>query len=90
MLHNVDLTQVRTVVEFPVPESVTQVQQFLDTIIVLWPSLLVYSPQAHKERLKECQKAFEALKCKITQAPVLVYPDISKQFILETDSVEKV
>ena len=35
---------------------------------------------------KECQLAFEALKQKLIQAPVLVYPDFEQKFILETDA----
>ena len=35
---------------------------------------------------KECQQEFDALKLVLTTAPVLVYPDYSKPFILETDA----
>lgn len=34
----------------------------------------------------ECEESFEALKAKLTSAPVLAYADFSRPFILETDA----
>lgn len=34
----------------------------------------------------ECEESFEALKIKLTSAPVLAYADFSRPFILETDA----
>ena len=34
----------------------------------------------------ECQVAFDELKKRFTEEPVLIHPDITKQFILETDA----
>ena len=36
--------------------------------------------------MSEHQKAFNALKVALTIAPVLGYPDFSKEFILEADA----
>ena len=35
---------------------------------------------------KECQEGFDALKCALTTAPVLAYPDYTQPFILETNA----
>ena len=34
----------------------------------------------------DCQRAFDALKCLLTEASLLVFPDFSKDFQLETDA----
>ena len=38
---------------------------------------------------KECQEGFDALKCALTTAPVLAYPDYTQPFILATDATLK-
>ena len=35
---------------------------------------------------EDCQEAFEALKGKLTKAPILAHPDLSRPFILDTDT----
>ena len=35
---------------------------------------------------KECQEAFDSLKSKLTQAPILSFPNFSELFILDTDA----
>ena len=35
---------------------------------------------------EECQVAFEKLKKYLTEAPILAYPDFTKDFILDTDA----
>ncbi|CAG8836831.1 21343_t:CDS:2, partial [Racocetra persica] len=40
------------------------------------------------ERWKLFETAFQALKEKLTTAPVLVYPNFSQEFLLFTDALE--
>ena len=35
---------------------------------------------------EQCQTAFDALKCKLVSAPILVYPEFDKPFLLYTDA----
>lgn len=44
------------------------------------PNIVVWSP--------ECDKAFQALKTRLCSAPVLISPDFSKEFVLQTDTSE--
>ncbi|KAK3083081.1 hypothetical protein FSP39_013432 [Pinctada imbricata] len=37
---------------------------------------------------KECQEAFNSLKFKLTNSPILAYPDFREPFILDTDASE--
>ncbi len=34
----------------------------------------------------DCQEAFDSLKSKLTEAPILSYPNFSEPFILDTDA----
>jgi hypothetical protein len=36
--------------------------------------------------MRECQDAFEFLKQRLTNAPILTHPDFSRDFILDTDA----
>ena len=36
--------------------------------------------------MEDCQVAFEGLKAKLTEAPILVYPNFDEDFVLETDA----
>ena len=92
--------QVKAVVEFPVPESVTNVRQFLGLTSyyrrfiahfakVAAPLHVLTRKEAVFNWSPECQEAFEALKAAITQSPVLVYPNFEVDFVLETDACGK-
>ena len=38
---------------------------------------------------EECQQAFESLKQKLVQAPILAYPNFERDFVLEMDASVK-
>ena len=88
--------QVSTIQDYPAPESVSQVCQFLGMTSYYRQFIDGFATIAsplHSLTKKnstfiwttECQNAFESLKEKLTCTPVLVYPDFSKTFMLETD-----
>ncbi|CAG2245678.1 unnamed protein product [Mytilus edulis] len=49
-----------------------------------WKSALVYVDDILI--YNECQRSLETLKTKLTSAPILVFPDFNKEFILHTDA----
>jgi hypothetical protein len=86
----------KAVVNFPIQSTVHNVRQFLGLtsyrrFIMNFSSI---AEPLHKLTRKdivfdwseECQYAFDILKTKITEAPVLIYPDFSKPFLVETDA----
>ena len=92
--------QVRAVLEFPVPESVTTVRQFLGLMSyyrrfigqfarIAAPLHALTRKDVKFEWSPECQSAFESLKSSIVQSPVLAYPNFELDFILETDASVK-
>ena len=89
--------QVAAVQDFPRPQTVHQLRQYLGLTSyyrrfigrfakIAAPLYHLTKKEVKWEWSKECQLAFEALKQKLIQAPVLVYPDFEQKFILETDA----
>ena len=92
-----DTKKVEAVNEFPVPKDVKQLRSFLGLASYYRQFILGFSKVANplfaltKKDVsyvwsEECQKAFDKLKGCLTKAPVLVYPDFTEHFILETDA----
>ena len=88
---------VSSVKEFTVPQDVKGVQRFLglDSYYRRFiPKLAKIAHPLHQltrkgvpfEWTEDCQMAFETLKVRLISAPVLVYPDFSQDFLLETDA----
>lgn len=88
---------VTAVKEFPVPQNVREVRQFVGLASYYRRFVPGFSKIAEAiyaltkkgavfEWSAECQIAFETLKDKLVKAPVLVFPDFSNPFILETDA----
>ena len=52
----------------------------------IWKGKMKKSDLSEFQWTSACQEGFDQLKKALTEAPVLVYPDYSKPFILETDA----
>ena len=89
--------QVAAVQHFPVPENVSHVRQFLGLTSYYRRFIKKFADTAaplHGLTRKNaefqwtpaCQSAFETLKGKLVNAPVLVYPNFDCPFVLETDA----
>lgn len=94
-----DPSKVFAVREFPVPQSLKDVQRFLG--LAGWyhrfiPNFSDKAAPLHalKQKkstwswTKECQKAFDTIKHDLINAPVLVSPDLTKIFRVQTDASE--
>ncbi|MCG7879381.1 MAG: RNase H-like domain-containing protein, partial [Candidatus Thiodiazotropha endolucinida] len=92
-----DPEKVRAVKEWPVPVSQTEIRSFLGLCGYYRRFIKGYSEIAKPlhtltEKGREfvwtdtCQNAFERLKEHLVNAPILVYPDFMKEFILDTDA----
>ena len=88
-----DTKKVEAANEFPVPKDVKQLRSSLGLAFDLYwvsrrlpiPCLLTKKDVSYVWS-EECQKALDELKGRLTKAPVLVYPDFTECFILETDA----
>ena len=79
------------------PEPVTRVHQFL-RLTTYYRRFIsqfakVAAPLHHITRkgvefvwMEDCQVAFNTLKVKLTQAPILAYPDFDRKFVLEANA----
>ena len=95
-----DEGKVRVVKEWPTPKNPSEVRQFLDLASYYRryiQSFATIAASLHELTQKdvsfrwtsECDHAFNLLKEKLTQAPILVYPQFGSEatpFILETDA----
>ena len=92
--------QIEAVQRFPVPENLSQVRQFLGLAsyyrrfvegfaTLACPLYALTRKNAVFAWTKECQVAFESLKTKLVDAPVLAYPNFNETFLLETDACVK-
>jgi len=81
--------------EFPVPTNVKQLRWFLDLILHYRRFVPNYARIAQSlygltrrgapfKWTAICEQAFDELKTRLL-TPILVYPDFSKDFMLETD-----
>uniref|UniRef100_A0A3B4WDD1 Gypsy retrotransposon integrase-like protein 1 n=2 Tax=Seriola lalandi dorsalis TaxID=1841481 RepID=A0A3B4WDD1_SERLL len=92
-----DPEKVLKVVEWPAPQNISEVCQFVglasyyrrfveDFATVAKPLHELTKKYARFNWTAECQEAFEELKVRLTSAPVLAYPLDSGEFFLDTDA----
>ena len=85
------------VAQWPKPTSKKEVQQFLglanyyrrfvrNFARIAKPLHHLTEKTAKFERSHECQVAFEELRHRLVNAPVLVFPDFTRPFIVDTDA----
>lgn len=92
-----DPAKIDAVEKWPTPINVKQVRSFLGLASYYRRFIKVFSDEAkpltkltEKEQefvwTKECETAFQALKEKLITAPILAYPQLGVEFILDTDA----
>ncbi len=89
-----DPKKVQVVKDFPIPMIVTNVQAFLDLIryyknfVCDMPKLLCFD-LTKKDQIflwtPTYQEAFDTLKLRLIEAPILVRPNFERPFILDVD-----
>lgn len=91
------LPKTEEVSTWPVPTSRREVQQFLglasyyrrfvkDFACIARPLHRLIERNASFTWTADCQGAFDELRQRLCSAPLLAYPDFSRQFILDTDA----
>ena len=92
-----NLQRIEVVKEYRPPKDVKGLRRFLGLVSYYRRFIPGFAKIAHplhnltrkEQKFKwsgECQQAFDALILKLTQAPVLAYPQFNKSFVLETDA----
>jgi len=92
-----DPKKIKTIVEWPTPKSVKDVQRFIGLCNYYRRFVKNFSAIAKplhsltKKGIKfvwspDCETAFEILKKRLTTSPVLLHPDNTKQFVVECDA----
>lgn len=92
-----DRTKVEAVKNWPTPQHRTDVRSFLGMTSYYRRFINGYADIARplnrlvsKEKVflwdDEAERSFQQLKEKLVEAPILAYPDFSKEFVLDTDA----
>ena len=92
-----DPAKIKAVKEYPTPRDVRKVRSFIGLASyyrrfvpnfakIAWPLHKLTKKDAWFSWTEECEQAFNSLKEKLVTAPVLVFPNFSVPFQLETDA----
>ena len=95
-----DPAKTERVSSWPTPTTLQEVQQFLDLTsyyrrfikdfaMIAKPLHRLTEQGCQFSWTAECNNSFAVLKLQMTTAPVLAFPDYTKQFILETDTSQE-
>jgi len=87
---------VKAVQNFPTPQSMKDVRSFLGLayfyrrLVPHFADIAKALTQLTKDRIwdwnQECQESFDKLKSKLSNTPLLAFPDFKAPFILTTDA----
>jgi hypothetical protein len=94
---NIDPTNIEAITKWPIPTNVTKVRSFVGATQHLWKFIASFSVIATPLHTiitsgksfmwgKKQHNSFDELKIKITQAPMLVLPNLQNPFEVETDA----
>ncbi|QRV83866.1 Retrotransposable element Tf2 protein [Ceratobasidium sp. AG-Ba] len=89
--------KIKAIMDWGAPRKIKEVQAFLGFVNFYRRFIAEFSKIARPlhdltkkdtrfEWNQECQQAFEEIKKRVSQDPVLIHPDSDKPFILETDA----
>ena len=92
-----DASKISAVANWPVPTKVKQVQQFLglagyyrsfvyNFANIAIPLYKLVAKDVKWNWTEECSKSFEHLKKSLCSAPLLIFPDFNKEFVVSTDA----
>ena len=92
-----DKEKIAVIKDWPIPKTVTEIRQFLGLASyyrryiqqfadIATPLHYLTEKTATFLWTEECQKGFQRLKDLLSQAPVLCYPSLTKDFELQTDA----
>jgi hypothetical protein len=93
----VDPQKIKAVMEWKTPTSVSEIRSFLglagyyrrfikDFSAIAKPMTRLLKKDMKFERTPECQSSFQRLKHKLTTTPVLILPNIQKDFEIYCDA----
>ena len=93
-----DKERIAVIKDWPIPKTVTEIRQFLGLASyyrryiqqfadITTPLHYLTEKTATFVWTEECQKGFQRLKDLLSQAPVLCYPSLTKDFELQTDAI---
>ncbi|KAG8496670.1 hypothetical protein CXB51_007945 [Gossypium anomalum] len=93
----VDPSKISVIVEWKPPKNVSEIRSFLGLAgynrrfvngfsMIATPMIRLLQNDVKFEWTEKCQQSFEKLKALLTEAPVLVQPELRKEFVLYSDA----